>query len=117
MFECSGERLPLRVLQLRHAVTELVHESRPPRETGMTWSRDRSRIRKRPPQYAHTWRSRVNSIVLVRPGVCESGRPPLPLMARIDLVASRERVPSRCQPPRNSRTVPPSDHATICLAW
>src|SRR5205823_6889331 len=36
MSACSGDRLPLRVLQLRHAVTELVHESRPPRDTGRT---------------------------------------------------------------------------------
>ena len=41
----------------------------------------------------------------------------LPLIARIDLVAIRERVAVRCQPPRNSRTSRPSDHATICFAW
>src|SRR5206468_5402676 len=32
----SGERLAFLVLQRRHAVTELVHTSRPPRETGIT---------------------------------------------------------------------------------
>ena len=47
--------------------------------------------------------------------MCEPA--PVPLIARIDLVAMRERSPLRCQPPRNSRTSRPSDQATICLAW
>src|SRR5258707_4430372 len=104
MCACSGERAPLRVLQLRHAVTVLVHESRPPRETGTTWSRERSRIRKRLPQYAHNWRSRANSIELVSPGACRCEPAPVPLIARIDLVAMRERSPLFLQPPPNSRT-------------
>src|SRR5512146_1461018 len=117
MFACSGARLPFRVLQLRHAVTEFIHVSRPPRDAGTMWSRESSRTVYRPPQYAHTWRSRAKSIGFVRLGVCDTGRPRFPLIARIDLVEIRERDPSRCHPPRNSRTTAPNDPATICFAW
>jgi hypothetical protein len=42
---------------------------------------------------------------------------PAALDASIDRVAIRERTPFFCQPPRNSRTSRPTDHATICFAW
>ena len=48
---------------------------------------------KRPPQYAHTCRSRTKSIWLVRPGACRWAPAPLPLIARIERVAIRERTP------------------------
>ena len=59
---------------------------------------------------------RASTILFDSTADMESGRPALPLMARIDVVARREREPSRCHPPRNSRTTAPSDHATICFA-
>ena len=58
----------------------------------------------------------ANSIGLVSPGAGACEPAPLPLMARIERVAMRERTPFFCQPPRNSRTSRPTDHATICFA-
>ena len=55
MCASAGVRLPLRVLQELHAVTQFSHVLAPPREMGLTWSRVRESLRLRSvwclPQY------------------------------------------------------------------
>jgi hypothetical protein len=54
----SGVRLPFLWLHVRHAVTTFIQVSRPPRDIGRMWSQVSLRGGKRPPQKAHTARSR-----------------------------------------------------------
>jgi hypothetical protein len=68
MFACSGVRLPLRVLQLRHAVTVFVHVSLPPREAGIAQQEAAAAVRADLPVAHEQHRVREPRHVLVQPG-------------------------------------------------
>ena len=69
---CCGVRLPLRELQWKQAATTFSQMSRPPLETGCTWSRVSAERWNSRPQYRHRCWSRANSAWLVSAGVGSS---------------------------------------------
>ena len=69
IFACSGDLLPFWLLHLLHAVTEFIHLSSPPFESGTTWSLDRSFSVKVSPQYIQVFASLWKSVRLVNGGV------------------------------------------------
>src|SRR5687767_6632464 len=94
---CSGVQLPLRSLHARHAVTEFIQLSLPPRENGVTWSRVSFEIGNMSAQYAQIWRSRWNSSRLLSGGTWLKAFSAiaLPLMAMMLAAEMLERVPVR----------------------
>ena len=69
---CCGVRLPLRELQWKQAETTFSQMSRPPLDTGCTWSRVSEERWNSRPQYRHRPWSRANSAGLVSAGVGSS---------------------------------------------
>ncbi len=69
MWHSRGNLLPLRRLQQAQAVTTFSHVVRPPRLRGITWSKVRSWVGKRSPQYWQLNASRRNTLNLVKAGL------------------------------------------------
>ena len=119
MLACCGVRPPLRELQWKHAATTFSQWSRPPCDSGMTWSRVRCWRWNSRPQYRHRCWSRANSAWLVSAGVGSSacGRA-CPRAAMIGCSSIRLRSPvTRLVPPCTVRQGSPRVHATAPRAY